>query len=53
MTEKPIVHYFFMFDDGIVKVSAKSKSNVQNIRWSAGVVCVLADLGKIEIYLGR
>ena len=25
MTEKPIVHYFFMFDDRIVKVSAKSK----------------------------
>ena len=53
MTEKPIVHYFFMFEDRIVKVSAKSKENVQNIRCSAGVVCALADLGKIGIYLGR
>ena len=41
-----------MFHDRIVKVSAKSNYNVQNIRWSASVACVLADLGKIEIYLG-
>ena len=44
---------FFMFHDRIVKVSAKSNQNVQNSTWSASVACVLADLGKIEIYLGR